>query len=327
MSKLKYDLISIGDSTLDTFLKLDEASVICDFDKENCWLCMSYADKIPIARLDFATGGNSSNMAVGAARLGLSPAFYTIIGDDDSGKKVYASLKKEGVDIRYVHIEKGAATNYSAVLNYQTERTILVYHVPRKYQLPRLASAEWIYYSSMGKGFEVIHKDLINYIKTKDIALGFNPGTHQLKSGIEGIGDILELTDVFLVNRDEAKLILGRYNRPAPKELLRGLRHLGPTIVVITDGPNGAYAFDGKKYYYMPILEVKVVERTGAGDSFSTGFLSAIIYKKDVAEALRWGTFNSASVIQFIGPQAGLLTKKQMHQYLRRYPRVRAKEI
>ena len=90
----KYDLIAIGDSTLDTFVKIEEASVLCDFDKENCWLCLSYADKIPVEQLDQATGGNSSNMAVGSSRLGLKSAFYTVLGGDEVGRKILESLER-----------------------------------------------------------------------------------------------------------------------------------------------------------------------------------------------------------------------------------------
>ncbi|HEX9664333.1 MAG TPA: carbohydrate kinase family protein, partial [Patescibacteria group bacterium] len=280
MSKATFDLISIGDSTLDTFVKLDEASVLCDFNHDHCWLCLSYADKIPIERLDHTTGGNSSNMAVGSARLGLKSAFFTVLGDDDVADKILASLKHDKVDCRYVQRVKKTTTNFSVVLNYQTERTILVYHEKRKYQLPKLQSAKWVYYSSMGKGFQSIHKDLLRYIKKTGARVGFNPGTFQLNAGNRVLANILEMTEVLFVNREEAQRLLGNFKKSTIKELLRGLRHLGPRTPVITDGPKGAYSFDGKTYYYMPIYDIKVVERTGAGDSFSTGFLTAIIKGK-----------------------------------------------
>lgn len=96
---------------------------------------------------------------------------------------------------------------------------------------------------------------------------------------------------------------------------------MGPEMVVITDGPNGAYGFDGTTYQHIGIFPVPVVERTGAGDAFSTGCLAALIQKKSLRDAMRWGTFNSASVIQKVGPQAGLLKKNEMMKLLRDNPK------
>ncbi len=111
------------------------------------------------------------------------------------------------------------------------------------------------------------------------------------------------------------------------KALLRQLQQVGPRQGVVTDGPNGAYAFDGKRFWSMPIFEVPVIERTGAGDSFSTGVIAALAAGESMKEALRWGTFNSASVIQDVGPQKGLLKKSEMQKFLRTHKDVQAKEL
>ena len=68
--------------------------------------------------------------------------------------------------------------------------------------------------------------------------------------------------------------------------------------------------------YHAPIRNVPVIERTGAGDAYSTGFLAGLLFGKDVTEAMRWGSANATSVIGKIGAQPGLLTKKQMHDVL-----------
>ena len=70
----KYDIVSIGDTTIDAFIELHEASVHCAVDHTNCQLCLSYADKVPYENLTMLPAGNSTNNAVGSARLGAKPA-------------------------------------------------------------------------------------------------------------------------------------------------------------------------------------------------------------------------------------------------------------
>jgi len=308
-----FDVVAIGDATLDTFVKIHDASVLCTLDRGGCWMCLNYGEKIPIESLDQTIGGNACNNAVGTARLGLSAALYSILGDDETGARIVKQMKKEGVSCAYIMQQRGTASNYSVVLTFRTDRTILVYHQPRKYRLPQLDTPKWIYLTSLGKEFPVVHASLLKQIKNTSVKLMFNPGTHQLAAGYKALEPIIKASHVLILNKEEAQSLLGNHSSVVNiKELLRGLHHLGPEIAVITDGSNGAYAYDGDDFYRSKPLPAKVLERTGAGDSFSTGFLAALIYKLPVKEALLWGSANASSVVEFIGPQAGLLTKQQL---------------
>jgi sugar/nucleoside kinase (ribokinase family) len=85
---------------------------------------------------------------------------------------------------------------------------------------------------------------------------------------------------------------------------------LGAKNVVITDGDNGSFVQDeNNRFYYLGSVKIEVVEKTGAGDAYTSGFLAAVLNGKPVEEAMRWGAQDSASVIQQIGAEAGLLTK------------------
>ncbi|MBI4599513.1 carbohydrate kinase family protein [Candidatus Uhrbacteria bacterium] len=318
-----YDIISIGDTSLDVFLKVSDASLLCSLDKENCWFCLNYTEKVPVADIHFTPGGNACNNAVGSSRLGLRTALYTFLGDDDSGRRILSHIKKEGVASDYIRVEKNNPTNYSTVLVYKTDRTILVYHDPRPYNLPRLAPSTWIYLTSLGKGFGKIHDKLIAYLKKDGVKLAFNPGTHQLLAGRKALDPMLKLCDLLILNKEETQTVLGNHDGKMPmKDMLRNLHHLGPDTVVITDGANGAYGYDGAHSYRMPPMPAKIVERTGAGDAFSTGLLAALARGLHLQEALMWGSANSASVIEQIGPQAGLLTLEQMEKRCKSCARV-----
>ena len=318
------DIIGIGDASEDVFLQLLEASV----NRKGTGvpkLCMNYADKIPIGRVDRLVGGNSINLTIGMRRLGFKSAFVVVLGNDEQGKKVVEALKADGVSTKYVTVDKASMTNHSTILNLNAERTILIYHVNRKYKLPKLEKAKWLYYSSMGHGFEVIHKDLMKYIKQYDVKLGFNPGTHQLRKP-NAIAEFFRVSEVILLNREETQLIL-KTKSDNLKVLLRGLKKLGGKVVVVTDGPKGSYAYDGLNFYFQKIYDVPVVERTGCGDSYSTGFIAALMKGHDVKEAMRWGTVNAASVIQQIGPQPGLIKFAELKKILRAHPKFMPRKI
>ncbi len=322
-----FDVISIGDSTMDMFLQVDTgASRLCKKDTKNCYLLLSYADKIEADGQTFATGGNSANLAIGSSRLGLKSSFYTIVGDDRIGKTMTDAFTEEGVNTDYVVEQKKGKTNFHVVLNHEAERTILIYHNKRKYKLPTLKKSSWIYYSSMAEGFEAIHPALVKHVKKHKIKLGFNPGTLQLKAGYKVLKPVLEVCEVLILNVEEAHRLLGmKHNGIEMKKLLTTLHETGPKQVVVTDGPNGSYAYDGEDFWKMGIYDVPVIERTGAGDSTSTGVIAALVYGKPLQEALRWGVFNSASVIQAIGPQEGLLKKSAMNKLLKENKHLLAK--
>lgn len=321
-----HDIISIGDTTVDVFLGIDEATVTCDIHKEHCKVCLSYADKIPVTSMEkIYAVGNAANNAVGASRLGMNAALYTILGNDDDGQTSRKRLREEGVSRRYIETDKKRHTNYSTVLNFNGERTILVYHEKRTYRLPRFGKADWVYLTSLGRGGESVFRELLGFVKKTRARLAFNPGTYQMKLGLEKLSPVLFLTDVLFVNKEEAERLLGHDNDV--KTLLTELHAKGPKMVVITDGEKGSYVFDGAAAYFLPCFDTPVVERTGAGDSYATGFVAALANDRSVEDAMRWGTLNAASVVSYVGAQKGLLTKKELMKRLKKNSGFAAKRM
>lgn len=318
------DFISIGDSTLDVFLQISEASLSCQINKEQCLLCLQYAEKIPVETVVQIPGaGNASNAAVGASRLGIKSAIVSILGKDEIGKEIMGGWKKEKVDTRYVTFDPKRGTNYSTVLNFKGERTILVHGEPRKYKLPKLDGATWIYYTSLGPGHEPLEKQLLAHLKKHPAQkLCFNPGTKQLRRGLKAITPVIKRSTVFIVNKQEAELLLGDGERPI-QNLMVSLKHLGPEIVVITDGPKGSHATDGKTIWSMDIYPGPVVERTGAGDSYATAFVCALRMGMSIPEAMRAGSANGWSVVQYVGPQKGLLNKAKLKATMHKFAKVK----
>ncbi len=323
-NKNQFDVIAVGDATLDTFLRVKEAIVVPSREEHNAMVCLPYADKMVVESFEQQVAGNAANNAIGSARMGLKAAFYSIVGDDDSGKKVLAAMKREGVSLKYLRIDHNFPTNYTVVLNYDGERTQLIYRLDRAYSLPKLAKSNWIYYTAVGKNHVNLEKEIIEYVGVSGAKLAFNPGDYQLKRGAKALEGVLKTTSALFVNKEEGFKLVGQYE---VGDLLKKLRELGPKTVVVTDGSKGAYAYDGDDSYHMRVFPVKLVEMTGAGDSFATGFMAALYHGEKIYEALRWGTANSASVISYVGPQKGLLTRKGMKAMLARFKKIIPKKI
>ena len=327
MSSEKHDFVAIGDIVIDAFLELniDHADVSQDLDTGRKTLHMPFGSKLPYKDVTVVNAvGNSPNAAVSAHRLGLNAALVTNVGHDRNGKDCLDALRQEGVHTDYVKIHEGKNTNYHYVLRYGPERTILIKHEQFPYTLPDFSEPpRFINFSSIGEHGVDFHFTISDYVKKNpESKLVFQPGTFQIKLGPEKLKEVYENTEIFFCNKEEAQEILGSDDQDVPS-LIRKFKGLGPNMPVITDGPKGAYVVDNDdQAWHMPMYPdpAPPVDRTGAGDSFSSTFTAAIALGKTPAEALSWGPINSMSVVQHIGAQAGLLSMDKLQEYLKNPP-------
>lgn len=314
-----YDCISIGDCVFDVNLFISDAGV------EGGKLCLKYGEKIPVDKIFRSLGGNAANNVVGLSRLGFKTAIYTIFGDDQIGERIGQYLEAEKIDKSLVRVEPGTESRYSTIINFAGERTILAYSVDRKYQLPStFPETKWIYLSAVGSAYEEFFSQVVDHVKNKNIKLAFAPVAAQFQKSRETYQNILSASQIIFVNKEEAAKII---NGEEIKKLLFGIRDLGPKMVVITDGVNGSYVYDGDKYYFIKIFDLPVVQRTGAGDAYASGFMGAMMKGLPIPKAMRWGAINSASVVSKEGTQTGLLTEPEIQTFLEKNPEFQAIEI
>ncbi len=321
------DVLSVGDIVTDAFIKLidDEAYTYVD-EHGTKTLAMQFGTKLPFDHVEVLEAvGNASNAAVSFARLGLNTAFETNVGGDQAGRDMITQLGREGIDHRFVHVNPDKKSNYHYVLWYKEERTILIKHEEYNYHWPHFRPEEvpkWVYFSSISDHAMPYHDQMADWLEANPgVKLAFQPGTFQMEAGTERLKRLYARTEVLILNREEAVFVTGG-SYDDVHGLLDRLHGLGAKIAVLTDGPAGAYASDGEHRYKMPLYPdpAPPYERTGAGDAFASTFVAALAKGHNLESALQWAPINSMSVVQKTGAQGGLLTEKELEEWLKKAP-------
>lgn len=319
------DVLAIGDTVIDEFIRLKDARVNCDINDEHCMLCVRFGDKVPFEFSEKVAGvGNSANAAVACARIGLSTSLRVHVGDDANGQLCIDTFAKDGIDTSLVVKEPGKKTNYHFVLWYESERTILIKHEHYDYVMPQLPEPpKWIYLSSLGEGTLPYQMTIAEYVaKNPSVKMAFQPGTFQIKAGTDQLKPLYEHSEIVFCNKEEAQTILKTQDTDV-RLLLQGMRGLGPKIAIITDGREGSYGMDasGQAWHAPMYPDPKPpLERTGAGDATASTTVAYIIKGLPLQEALLRGHINSMSVVQEIGAQKGLLSDAKIEEWYAKRP-------
>jgi ribokinase len=316
-----WDVLCVGDVVTDTAIELiRDASTITYTDADGPWLAMRSGAKLPFAGFrDFDAAGNAANAAVACRRLGLRTALATDVGKDATGERIAGRLQEHGVDTALLHVHPEQQSNHHFVLRHGAERTILVKHHEFAYawSAPE-PPPRWVYFSSLSEHAGAYQDEIARWLGERtDVRLAFQPGTLQIRAGVVPLRSVYARAEVVVMNREEAVTVTGGDHADVPGLLAR-LHDLGPALVVVTDGPDGAYASDGDEQLWMPLYPdpAPPVERTGAGDAFASTFVAALARGETVRTALRWAPVNSMSVVQRVGGQAGLLPLPELERLL-----------
>ena len=320
---MQYDFVGIGDIVTDAFIQLHDW-VHEQVDHGNKELCLAFGGKIPYEDVvEVRAVGNSPNATVAASRLGLKTALISYMGTDRIAEETIAYLKTQNVAEDYIVRQPNHISNYHYVLQFGAERTILIKHQSYDRVFPKdMEPPRWIYFSSIGPDSLPYHQEIAAYLAAHpEVKLAFQPGTYQIRFGVEALKDIYARTEIFFCNKEEAQQITKNDTQDI-KVLLSAIRSYGPKIAVITDGPNGAWADDGTQVIMVPMYPdpQPPISRTGAGDSFSSTVTTMLAEGLSLSEALMRGPINSAYVVQKFGAQTGLLTREQLEELYAKKP-------
>jgi len=320
---MKFDVITIGSATRDGFFEgIDFLSVEGKCFVANKGICLPLGAKIKVPKIHFLTGGSATNTAVSFARQGLKTAIICRVGDDISGKTIVKEQKKEKIDIHFIQKDYTVSTAYSVIfLTSSGERTILSYKgcaenlTVKEIPLKKIQT-RWLCIGSLGKENNIL-KEIIQFAVSKNIKLAINPGWYEL-NWLKKNPKWIDKFEIFICNQEEAAYFTDiPYNKE--KKIFKRLDDLVKGIVVMTKGKNGVSVSDGKTLWKAGIFnkKKKIMDATGAGDAFASGFISVFIKQKEInekviKEAIRVGNANAYSVVKYIGTKPGILYKKDL---------------
>ncbi len=314
---MEYDVITIGAATRDVFLKSKNFKPqAVDAGKV---LSFPLGSKNEVDEIFLSTGGGATNAAVTFARQDLKTACVVRVGDDAIGKDILNDLKKEGISGSFAQKDKRPETGYSTLITATDgSRIILVKRgvsADIKFSDINLSKlrAKWFYISSLAGNLTLL-SNLLNYAKKNNIYVAFNPGSKELKAGLSKLKPLFKKVHVLILNQDEAAELL-KIPFEKETEIFQALDGMISDIVVMTKGPKGVSVSDGKDIYCAGIPKSPIVERTGAGDAFGSGFVSALLHGNDISYAIQTGTANSTSVIQYYSAKTGILKKGKWGKY------------
>lgn len=319
-------VLVIGSSVIDLFLEIKDPG---KFAIAGPTVAFKLGDKIPTDIKRIALGGNGANVSVGLKRLGINSIFYTYFGDDLFSKEMEENLKKEAIDLIATHYpnQKGSI---SFVLHAGSDRIIFSHHETHdhRFSFPREILPDFIYLTSTGETWEKAYQEIFEFANKNSLPVFFSPGSSQLEHKTDIVNKILHSSYGIFVNKEEAEKLLEWENlgRNSMNEILTSLKSFGIKIISVTDGLNGAFAQgpDGNYKIDAPGKAAPVVEKTGAGDAYASGFLAGFIKGGKTPVCMKSGALNAFSVMQKIGAQEGLLNKRQMENFLSEKTKIEA---
>lgn len=311
-------VLSIGSSDIDLFASPKKTD---SYVQNGNTVSFNLGDKVPIDIQGMTLGGNGANVSVGMKRLGLQSSFYTYLGSDILSHHILDAIEKEKVEVLQGD-DRSENASLSLIFDFKDDRVIFSHHDVAKHTIDaeKLKPYEALYLTSIGEEWTNAYKTIINFVHDNLTSLSFSPGSPQLAGINDVVFEAIACSKILFVNKQEGERLLDKRGEKSTdmKDLLKKLSILGPQIVSVTDGKNGAYACtDGQYYVTRSFIEDQVsVDKTGAGDSYASAFFSALLLEKDIKTAMQWGAVNASSVMSKIGAQEGLLTVSEIEERL-----------
>ena len=338
------DVITIGSATMDVFVESDDANIVSVYtkNKKSEFMSYPYGAKVEITDFTSQVGGGGVNTAVNFANLGLKTSAIFKIGDDIYSDGVLESFKDKNVDLNNIIQDGSLSTGFSIILvSFQGDRTVLAHRganaMLKKSDInfEAIKNSKLLYIAPLNGNSTKVLDDIAAFAHENNVFVCFNAGSSSIKKGFSYLKQILENANIVVMNKEEASLATQIQERPDTrevkysdepihpdvKEMLKKLKVRDYQIIVITDGKNGAYAYDGENFYLCPVFDGPVVSTLGAGDAFASTFCAALDRTGgNIGKSLMYASVNSAGVVSKFGATQGLLNFEQIETALADHP-------
>lgn len=332
-AKKPFRVICIGSTSKDIFFPTDEGVVIETPEDITSKVKVAFelGGKFRVKDRYEAVGGVAANVASGLGRLGQRVACYSKAGTDEMGEWVKGELRKNRVSTDLFFSDASVKTDLSAIVVMEQNAERVIFHnrdANEKLEIieERLADTEWLFVSALNGDWKGNLKKILDIRERHGLKLALNPGQHNIKHDAQEVLQAIRQTDVLILNKDEAiELIMQSPEKHVREELddelflLSALHEAGAKVIGMTDGKRGAWGSDGKERWYCPIhTRAGVVDSTGCGDAFGSGFFAALLEERPLDVALRYGMAESGSVVGFYGAIDGLLRPEEMEELIQK---------
>lgn len=338
------EVITIGSATMDVFVECDDASVVSvkQKTKKTEFMSYKYGSKIEINDFDSKVGGGGVNTATNFANLGMKTGAIFKVGDDIYSQGIFNFFQNKNVDLSSVIQDKNDSTGFSIILtSFEGDRTVLAHrganaHIREsEINYEAIKNAKLLYIAPLNGESNMVLDDIVKFAKENNIYVCFNAGSTGIKKGLNYLKQILEYSHIVVLNKEEASMATGIQLRqdtkdekfsnqlihPDLKEMFNTLRCNDYQVIVITDGGAGAYAFDGKNYYYCSTFDGPVTSTLGAGDAFASTFCAALKkFDRNIEKSLIAASINSTGVVSKFGATDGLLTFEEIIEKMKQNP-------
>ena len=268
-------------------------------------------DESYITDLSVSCGGSAANTMIGLSRLGIKTGFIGKISKDQEGKLLHSNLKKEKVDTESIIVSNyGRSGKVLGFVDEYGERSLYVDPgvnddiTFNEINLEYLNNLKLLHLTSFVGNSIKAQRKVVNEI-SDNITVSFDPGRIYVEKGINYIKDILERTNIILINEEELKNLI-KNKHTTCKEKVEALLEYGIDVVVVKKGKEGAYVTDDKISHNIKPFNVKCVDTTGAGDAFNAGFIYGFLKGENLKKSTIIGNFIASSCIGAEGAIKGL---------------------
>ena len=270
-------------------------------------------------------GGHAHNTSISLARLGEKVGVIGKVGNDPFGNFLIENLKKEGVDTSKISVSNKFGTSKTMVILTPSEDRRFIHSLGANADLSiddidfdYLKKAKILYVGGYGVIPRLDEESLVRILKfAKEQGLTILLDVvipHTEFNWINKCKKVLEFTDFFLPNSDEAKLITGEAD---PKKQASEILEYNPQMtVVITMGEKGSLVRTEKEAIQVSSYGIEVVDPSGGGDAFSAGFIFGVIHDWDLAETLKIASAMGASAVRKIGTTPGVFTREEATSFI-----------
>ena len=251
-------------------------------------------------------GGSAANTIVGLARLGCDTSIIGKIAEDEDGDLIEYNLAINGVYANnLIYSETGSTGKCLGFVDKDGERCLYIDPgVNDEIQIGEINPLNIMrckimhYTSFVGDSFKT-QIELLEKL-SGDTVLSFDPGMLYVQKGFDELKPILERTNILLINESELRLLCNNNNAPV-KELAISFLDLGIETIVVKQGSAGVFAISNTEECQVGAYECDVVDTTGAGDSFNSGFLYSYLKGYDLEKSCKIANWVASRAIEGYG--------------------------